>query len=87
MNAIDINPDISTKGRGAWHLCLLMASKGVLAKPTHKHTIRLAPPLVIEKEDLDRAVDVIEECLRELDTVDVIEDLSVHAGSETFVSL
>ena len=30
---------------------------------------------------------MIEECLRELDEVDVIEDLSVHAGSETFVSL
>jgi len=87
MNAIDINPDISAKGRGAWHLCLLMASKGVLAKPTHRHTIRLAPPLVITREDLDRAVDVIEECLRELDIVEVIEDLSVHAGSETFVSL
>jgi len=39
MNAIDINPEISRKGRGAWHLCLLMASKGILAKPTHEHTM------------------------------------------------
>jgi len=39
MNAIDINPEISRKGRGAWHLCLLMAEKGLLAKPTHEHTM------------------------------------------------
>lgn len=25
-------------GRSAWDLCLLMASKGVLAKPTHENT-------------------------------------------------
>ena len=48
---------------------------------------RLAPPLVISEEDLDRAVDIIEECLRELDSVEDIADLSVHAGSTTFVSL
>ena len=48
---------------------------------------RLAPPLVISEEDLDRAVDIIEECLRELDSVEDIVDLSVHAGSTTFVSL
>jgi len=39
MNAIDVNPGISRKGRGAWHLCLLMLEKGVLAKPTHEHTM------------------------------------------------
>ena len=39
MNAIDIDPKKSKKGRTAWHLCLLMASKGLLAKPTHEHTM------------------------------------------------
>jgi len=53
---------------------------------TRPHS-RLAPPLVISEEDLDRAVDIIEECLRELDSVEDIADLSVHAGSTTFVSL
>jgi len=48
---------------------------------------RLASPLVISEEDLDRAADIIEECLRELDSVEDIADLSVHAGSTTFVSL
>jgi len=41
----------------------------------------------MSEEDLDRAVDIIEECLRELDSVEDIADLSVHAGSTTFVSL
>jgi ornithine--oxo-acid transaminase len=47
MNAIDINPEISNKGRGAWHLCLLMASKGLLAKPTHQHTMLVVPPFFL----------------------------------------
>lgn len=39
FSAIVIDPHRkSKKGRGAWDLCLLMASKGVLAKPTHEHT-------------------------------------------------
>lgn len=37
--AIDIDAERqSKKGRTAWDLCLIMATKGVLAKPTHLHT-------------------------------------------------
>lgn len=54
--------------RTAWDLCLLMKDKGVLAKPTHDHIIRLAPPLVISEEDLLKGVAAIEECLKELPT-------------------
>jgi ornithine--oxo-acid transaminase len=50
---IDIDPARMT-GRRA---CELLARRGVLAKDTHGSTIRLAPPLVIEPEDLDWAVD------------------------------
>jgi len=57
-----------------------------LKTDTNFHS-RLAPPLVISEEDLERAADIIEECLHELDSVDDIADLSVHAGSTTFVSL
>lgn len=35
LNAIVIDQSKSTKGRGAWELCLLFKSKGLLAKPTH----------------------------------------------------
>jgi ornithine--oxo-acid transaminase len=41
-----------------------LAGRGVLVKDTHGTTIRLAPPLMISKEDLDWALDRVEEMLR-----------------------
>jgi ornithine--oxo-acid transaminase len=41
-------------------------AKGVLSKETHDTVVRLAPPLVIAREDLDFALDRFEEVLREL---------------------
>lgn len=35
LNAIVIDESKSKKGRSAWQLCLLLKSKGLLAKPTH----------------------------------------------------
>ena len=40
-------------------------ARGVLAKDTHGSTIRLAPPIVVEPEDLDWAVEQLEAVLRE----------------------
>lgn len=37
FNAIVINENKSSKGRTAWQLCLLLKSRGVLAKPTHRN--------------------------------------------------
>jgi ornithine--oxo-acid transaminase len=37
--------------------------KGILAKETHDYAIRFAPPLVITKEDLDWAIDIIKDVL------------------------
>ena len=58
LNAILVNdtPDSST----AWNLCLKFAENGLLAKPTHGNIIRLAPPLVITKEQLLDCVKIIE---------------------------
>jgi ornithine--oxo-acid transaminase len=50
---IDIDPALMT-GRQA---CERLAARGVLAKDTHGSTIRLAPPLVIEADELDWAVE------------------------------
>jgi ornithine--oxo-acid transaminase len=47
----------------AWQLCLLMKDKGLLAKPTHGDKIRLAPPLVITKEQLDECIEIISSSL------------------------
>jgi ornithine--oxo-acid transaminase len=63
------------RGRGLWagvefaelsgrDACERLAERGVLAKDTHGTTIRLAPPLVISEEDLDWALDQIEEITR-----------------------
>jgi ornithine--oxo-acid transaminase len=50
---VDIDPALMT-GRVA---CEHLAERGVLAKDTHGSTIRLAPPLVVEKAELDWAVE------------------------------
>jgi ornithine--oxo-acid transaminase len=50
---VDIDPARMT-GRQA---CEKLAERGVLAKDTHGSTIRLAPPLVVEPEDVDWAVE------------------------------
>ncbi|MGB4283460.1 MAG: ornithine--oxo-acid transaminase, partial [Bacteroidales bacterium] len=53
LNAIVIHP---RNGKEAWDVCLKMAENGVLAKPTHQHIIRFAPPLVITEEQLREAI-------------------------------
>jgi ornithine--oxo-acid transaminase len=35
LNAVVIDEEKSSKGRTAWQFCLLLKSRGVLAKPTH----------------------------------------------------
>ncbi|KAM6492975.1 ornithine-oxo-acid aminotransferase [Amanita muscaria] len=72
FNAVVIDESKSTKGRTAWQLCLLLLSRGLLAKPTHDNIIRFSPPLVISEADLWRAIEIIGECLNDLDKVDVI---------------
>ncbi len=44
---------------GARRYCEALRREGILAKETHVHTIRFAPPLVIERADLEWAVDRI----------------------------
>ncbi|RDB17736.1 Ornithine aminotransferase car2 [Hypsizygus marmoreus] len=72
LNAVVIDEGRSAKGRTAWGICLLLKSRGVLAKPTHKNIIRFAPPLVIEEADLRRAVKILGECLDDLDKLEEI---------------
>lgn len=60
LNAIVIRPK---NGKEAWDVCLKMKELGVLAKPTHQHIIRFAPPLVITEEQLRGAIDLIKEAI------------------------
>lgn len=48
---------------GARRFCEALKDRGVLAKETHEHVIRLAPPLVISEEDLGWALDQVEAVL------------------------
>jgi ornithine--oxo-acid transaminase len=49
---------------GARKYCYALKDRGLLCKDTHVHTIRLAPPLVITRDQLDWAVDQIEAVLK-----------------------
>jgi len=68
LNAVVIDEE-KTGGRSAWDLCLLLKSKGVLAKPTHENIIRIAPPLVITEEQIRTVLRIFKEALMELPTV------------------
>jgi len=63
LAAIEID---SNYPKTAWDLCLILKEKGLLAKPTHDTIIRLAPPLVIDEDQLEEAIDIIEKSLEEL---------------------
>ncbi len=47
----------------ARHIVEELMENGILAKDTHATTIRFAPPLIITKEEIDWAVDIIEKVL------------------------
>ena len=74
LNAIVID-ETKTNGRTAWQLCLLLKQRGLLAKPTHENIIRLAPPLVISRLDLERGVNIIKLCLEEFLTAKIPEEM------------
>ena len=61
LNAVVIR---NKPGKTAWDVCLAMADKGVLAKPTHGNIIRFAPPLVITEKELLDAISRIKEAFK-----------------------
>jgi len=60
-----IGVDIDPRLKSARVLCEELMKKGILSKETHETVIRFAPPLVIEKKDLDWAIERIGEVLGE----------------------
>ncbi len=59
LNAIVINDD--PESTTAWDICLNLAAKGLLAKPTHGNIIRFAPPLVMTENQLSECCEIIED--------------------------
>ena len=49
---------------GARRFCEALKERGVLAKETHWNVIRLAPPLVINREEIDWALERLADVLQ-----------------------
>ena len=58
LNAIGINDTETSKT--AWNICLELAENGLLAKPTHGNIIRFAPPLVMDRAQMEDCCAIIE---------------------------
>jgi ornithine--oxo-acid transaminase len=61
LNAVVIRP---RNGKEAWDVCLAMKDNGVIAKPTHGHIIRFAPPLIITEGQIMEAITLIKESFK-----------------------
>lgn len=62
--AVEIDP----KKASARTVCEALMERGVLSKETHDTVVRLAPPLIIEKEQLDFAVRALKDALQEIES-------------------
>jgi ornithine--oxo-acid transaminase len=56
LNAVVVRPK---DGKTAWDVCVKLKDNGLLAKPTHDHIIRFAPPLVITEAQVREGVEII----------------------------
>jgi ornithine--oxo-acid transaminase len=59
MIAIELHPQAG----GARRYCDALRRRGVLCKDTHDHTIRVSPPLVITREDINWALEQLDATL------------------------
>lgn len=64
LNAVVIKPK---DGKTAWDVCMRLRDNGMLAKPTHGHIIRFAPPLTINEEQLREALEIIKKTMAEFE--------------------
>lgn len=59
-----IGIELKKEARGARRFCEALMMEGILCKETHEHVIRLAPPLIISREDIDWAIPRIRKVLQ-----------------------
>ncbi len=60
MIGIEFHPEAG----GARSYCMQLMEEGMLCKETHEHIVRIAPPLVIKKDDIDWALEKIAKVLK-----------------------
>jgi ornithine--oxo-acid transaminase len=58
-----IGVELKPEAGGARKFCEALLKKGLLCKETHVNVIRFAPPLIIQREEIDWALERIEEVL------------------------
>ena len=61
MLAVELHPEAGSARR----YCEALQGRGILAKDTHEHMIRIAPPLVITSDQVDWALDRFGAALRQ----------------------
>ena len=61
MLAVELHPEVGDARR----YCEALQNRGLLAKDTHQHTIRFAPPLVITADQVDWALEQIDATLKQ----------------------
>ena len=59
-----IGIELHASAGGARRFCEALRERGVLCKETHDHVIRLAPPLVVTRDELDFGLAALEAVLR-----------------------
>ena len=59
-----IGVELKPEANGARRFCEALQEKGILCKETHENVIRFAPPLIIEKEEIDWALERVAEVLK-----------------------
>ena len=62
-----IGVEIDTKIINGRNMCKHLLKKGILAKETHASIIRFAPPLIIKRKEIEWAVRIIKETLKEIE--------------------
>jgi ornithine--oxo-acid transaminase len=63
MIAVELDPSAG----GARRYCEALKQKGILCKDTHEHSIRIAPPLVIDRDQTDWCLEQFDSVLTALD--------------------
>ena len=66
LNAIVVK-DKNGNTETAWNICLKLKENGLLAKPTHGNIIRFAPPLVINKNQMNECISIIIKTVKEFE--------------------
>ena len=61
MNAIEFeNKEITDK------ICMKLLENGLLTKSTHDTVLRLSPPLIIDEMEMENALDIINDVIKNI---------------------